>query len=68
MPPRCGNPGNQSEGKEWVKSALLGLLLLAAAYLILYTVNPNLVNLELADLVSGECRDINNTTIISATL
>jgi type IV secretion system pilin len=42
-----GNPGQQSEGKEWVKSALLGLLLLAAAYLILYTINPDLVNLNL---------------------
>ena len=45
-----GNPGQQSEGKEWVKSALLGLLLLAVAYLILYTVNPNLVNLNLPTL------------------
>ena len=45
-----GNPGQQSEGKEWVKNALLGLLLLAAAYLILYTINPNLVNLNLPTL------------------
>lgn len=45
-----GNPGRQSEGKEWVKSALLGLLLLAGAYLILYTINPNLVNLSLPTL------------------
>ena len=43
----AGNPSQQSEGKEWIKSALLGLLLLAAAYLILYTINPNLVNLNL---------------------
>jgi hypothetical protein len=46
----AGNPSKQSEGKEWVKSALLGLLLLAGAYLILYTVNPNLVNLTLPTL------------------
>jgi hypothetical protein len=46
----AGNPGKQSEGKEWVKSALLGLLLLAGAYLILYTINPNLVNLNLPTL------------------
>jgi len=45
-----GNPGRQSEGKEWIKSALLGLLLLAGAYLILYTINPNLVNLSLPTL------------------
>ncbi len=46
----AGNPSKQSEGKEWVKSALLGLLLLAGSYLILYTINPNLVNLNLPTL------------------
>ncbi len=38
----AGNPSGQSEGKEWVKSALLGLLLLALATLILKTINPTL--------------------------
>jgi len=46
----AGNSSRQSEGKEWIKSALLGLLLLAGAYLILYTINPNLVNLNLPTL------------------
>ena len=46
----AGNPSKQSEGKELVKGALFGLLLLAGAYLILYTVNPNLVNLALPTL------------------
>ena len=46
----AGNSGKQSEGKEWIKSALLGLLLLAGAYLILYTINPNLVSLSLPTL------------------
>jgi len=46
----AGNPGKQSEGREWITSALLGLLLLAGAYLILYTINPNLVNLNLPSL------------------
>ena len=50
----AGNPGKQSDGKEWIKSALLGLLLLAGAYLILYTINPNLVNLSLPTLQTGE--------------
>ena len=48
----AGNPSKQSEGKEWIKSALFGLLLLAGAYLILYTINPNLVNLGLPTLQS----------------
>ena len=46
----AGNPSKQSEGKEYIKSALLGLLLLAGAYLVLYTINPNLVNLNLPTL------------------
>ena len=41
----AGNPSAQSDGKEWILSAIYGLLLLAGAYLILYTINPNLVNL-----------------------
>ena len=43
----AGNPSKQTEGKEWIESALIGLLLLAGAYLILYTVNPNLTNINL---------------------
>ena len=46
----AGNPGKQSEGREWIKSALFGLLLLAGAYLILYTVNPDIVSLSLPGL------------------
>jgi len=46
----AGNPSGQHEAKEWVQGALLGLVLLAGAYLILYTVNPNLVQLGLPTL------------------
>jgi hypothetical protein len=42
----AGNASAQSEGRAWIWSALIGLLLLAAAYLILYTVNPNLTKLQ----------------------
>jgi hypothetical protein len=45
-----GNPSAQSEAKEWIWSAMLGLLLLVSAYLILYTINPNLVQLGLPTL------------------
>lgn len=45
-----GNPSKQSEGREWIQSALLGLLLLGGAYLVLYTINPALVNLNLPSL------------------
>ena len=46
----AGNPSGQSEGKEWVKGALLGLLLLAGAYLILRTINPAIISLEIRGL------------------
>lgn len=46
----AGNPSRQGEGKEWIESALIGLLLLAGAYLILQIVNPALLNLTLPTL------------------
>ena len=46
----AGNPSGQSEGKDWVKSALLGLLLLAAAGLVLRTINPKILNLTVEGL------------------
>ena len=43
----AGNPSGQSDAKEWIWGALLGLLLLGCAYLILFTINPQLVQLGL---------------------
>jgi Type IV secretion system pilin len=48
----AGNPSKQSEGREWIQSALFGILLLAGAYLILYTVNPDIVSLNLPTLTA----------------
>jgi len=42
----AGNPTKQSEAKSRITSALFGLGLLLSAYLILYTINPKLVNLQ----------------------
>ena len=41
----AGNFTSKEEGKEWMKNAVYGLVLLFGAYLILYTINPNLVKL-----------------------
>ena len=41
-----GNAHNQEEARAWIRSALLGILFLAAAYAILKTINPNLVSLQ----------------------
>ena len=46
----AGNPSGQSEGKEWVKGALLGLLLLVAAYVVLNTINPDITKCTLPTL------------------
>ena len=42
----AGNASKQSEGRSWIWSALIGLLLLGGAYIILKTINPNLVKLQ----------------------
>jgi len=36
----AGNASRQEDAKEWIKAAVYGLILLAAGYLILNTVNP----------------------------
>ncbi len=46
----AGNASKLSEGRSWIWSALIGLLLLGGAYIILYTVNPNLVKCSLPTL------------------
>ncbi len=45
-----GNPSAESEGKSWITNALLGLLLLAGAWIILYTVNPAILSLQIPGL------------------
>lgn len=37
----AGNPSQQSDAKQWIIQALVGLLLLAGAVLILRTLNPD---------------------------
>jgi len=41
-----GNSSNVSKAKEDISNALVGLLLVLGSYFILYTINPNLVNLQ----------------------
>ncbi len=41
-----------SEAKDWIKSGILGLLILVCSYLILYTINPDLVILKMDGLFS----------------
>jgi hypothetical protein len=39
-----GNPGEISKAQDIIKNAVIGAILLLSAYLILYTVNPDLIN------------------------
>ena len=39
-------PGVKGEGLKRIQEAIWGLLLALAAYLILYTINPDLINLS----------------------
>lgn len=48
----AGNPSGQSDARDQILQALLGLILLFGAYLILFTINPNLINLRLETLSS----------------
>ena len=48
----AGNAGRQSDAKDQILQAFLGVLLLLGASIILYTINPNLVILKLPTLTS----------------
>ncbi len=40
-----GGVSSKQDALEWIKGAVWGLALLLAAYVILYTINPDLVNI-----------------------
>jgi hypothetical protein len=42
----AGNVANKVDAKDTIKQALIGLGLLLVSYLLLYTINPDLVNLR----------------------
>ena len=50
-------PGGKSDGKEKITQALWGLALAAGAYLILYTIDPNILN---SDFTTTPVSDIDN--------
>ncbi len=53
----AGNPSTQSDARDQILQALLGVLLLLGAFIVLTTINPGLVNLQLPEL-----KKIENTT------
>jgi len=57
----AGNPSGQSDGKQWIEGALLGLLLLAGAYIILNVINPDLVNLNIVKNINLQSVNIKSS-------
>lgn len=47
-----GSVSQKIAGKEMIYSAVFGLLLALAAWLILYTINPNIINLNIVDSIN----------------
>ncbi|MCG2686866.1 hypothetical protein L6278_01870, partial [Candidatus Parcubacteria bacterium] len=62
----AGNPGAITTAKSNILSAISGLVLILFSYVLLYTINPNLVNLSLTqpteigklDQTTNWCRDL----------
>ena len=46
----AGNPSGQSEGLDWIKGAILGIILLAGSYFLLNIINPTLVSCQMPTL------------------
>lgn len=57
----AGNPSKISEGRAYIYSSLIGLLLLACAWLILNTINPNLTKLQVPTLSAVNTQSSNTT-------
>ncbi len=46
----AGNTSNVDKGKGYIRDALIGILIAFGSYLILYVINPDLVNIDLSNL------------------
>jgi len=49
----AGNAEQATKGKEMIFSAIVGMLILFTAYLILNTINPDLVRLEVRGILDS---------------
>jgi len=68
-----GNTTQIGEAKAWIGAALTGLVLALTSYLILSTVNPALVNLQITNIQSvteaiiGSCQPVESACIDNST-
>ena len=49
-----GNQGQVGEAKEWIKAALTGLILALLSFLILNTINPDLIKMKMPTIEKAE--------------
>jgi hypothetical protein len=54
--------GKKSDAKEVIFGAILGLLLLMGVWVILHQINPNLLNLNILQNISGSSSGSSNTS------
>jgi len=47
----AGSPIAQNEGKKWLFGGILGLIIMLSSYVILNTINPELLKLDFGDLI-----------------
>ncbi|MDD4290378.1 MAG: pilin [Patescibacteria group bacterium] len=66
-----GNQNKIGQAKERIKNAFIGMILLSCSYLILYTINPELINIKPIDIKNIKpvpLVDINKTEISGCSL
>ena len=63
----AGNPSGQSDGIEWIKGALLGILLLAGAVVLLNIINPSLTKCSLPKISELPAQTANMATAYAPT-
>ncbi|MCK4501035.1 hypothetical protein KAU11_11105, partial [Candidatus Babeliales bacterium] len=49
-----GSPVARNEGKNWLFSGILGLIIALCSYLILNTINPDILKIRLGDLIESD--------------
>lgn len=63
----AGNASKQDDAKQWITGALIGLLLLFGSYLILNTINPELIKLKDITLEKNKPAEPSQSKLLSPT-
>lgn len=58
-----GSPTSRNEGKNWLLSGILGLIIALCSYLILNAINPDLLKIRFGDLIKPDTTTTPSTDI-----